>query len=103
MAELSQSFSGAKKQLMKKHGLSEKDAEKAIIVGYARIAKLAGEPVDEKKVTLMMIQESIDSGKYEQMERKAKSAMQQQPQTVPQNARPTGGVFEMRRTKNKFI
>lgn len=102
MAELSQSFSGAKKQLMKKHGLSEKDAEKAIIVGYARIAKLAGEPVDEKKVTLMMIQESIDSGKYEQMERKAKVVMQQQ-QTVPQNARPTGGVFEMRRTKNKFI
>jgi hypothetical protein len=101
MAELSQSFSGAKKQLMKKHGLSEKDAEKAIIVGYARIAKLAGEPVDEKKVTLMMIQEAIDSGKYEQMEKKARTAADKM--VAAQNARPTGGVFEMRRAKNKFI
>jgi len=101
MAQLSQSFAGAKKQLMKKHGLSEQDAEKAIIVGFVRIAKLAGEPVDEKKVSLMSIQESIDSGKYEQMEKKARVAADKL--LAAHSAPRTGGNFERPRTKNKFI
>lgn len=100
MGQLSQSFSGAKKQLMQKHKLSEKDAERAIIVGYARVAKLAGEPIDEKKITLDLIQDAIDSGKYEQMEKKAKVAADKL--IASHSAARTGGQFE-RKTKNKFI
>lgn len=96
-----QMVEAAKKEMMKRHDLSEGDAEHAMLAGFRHVLKLAGELTDESEVTLDAMAALMESGRYEEIEKRARASADK---LLAAHAKEKqGGTFERRPQRNKFI
>lgn len=96
-----QMVEAAKKEMMKRHNLSEADAEHAMLTGFRHVLKLAGELTDETEITLDTMAALMASGRYEEIEKRARASADKL--MAAHSKEKQGGTFERRPQRNKFI